>query len=905
MPDWKLEIKRRLAGVKLERGREAAIIEELAQYLEDYYAEMLTGGATEAEAYRQTLAELSGSELLAYELRRSERQATPEPIALGTNRRTNMIADLWQDLRFGARMLMKNPGFTLIAVLTLALGIGANTAVFSFINALLFKSLRGVTEPERLAQLIRTYEGEGFHDWSYPNYIDYRDYNKVMTGLAARASVAFNLSDGREAERVEGESVSGNFFDVLGVRSELGRMLTPADASESGGDQVAVISYGLWRRRFNADPDMIGKTIKLNGNAYTVVGVADKEFDGMKAGSKLDVWVPISKPRQTDPSSLNIFDRRGASLLEVFGRLKPGVTIERANAEFSAIARQLGQAYPETNARDVPRLYPDLGLHPQARIIIRRLTFIPFSAVGIVLLIACANVAGLLMARANARRKEIGARLALGASRARIVRQLLTESLTLSLLGGVAGLFVGVWMTKWLISVLPPNVPGLSFKFDFGLDWRVFAFTLGASVLTGALFGLIPAMQASKTDLVSALKDTRSSGGRRAGLRGAMVVTQVALSFVLLIAAGLCVRTLVNARAIDLGYEIERVLTAKIDLPTQDYNEAQGLIFQRRLLERVEALPGVQAASLAQYLPLNDGRSEWGMFPERDRRRVQTFSNAVSHRYLETMKIPLLVGRQFNESDDARAPRVAIINETLQRLAWPDENPLGKLFSMGNPTDGGGYMPRVKVIGVARDIKGSDPLAPAGPMVYFPLLQNYSPGVVLHLRSTINPKQLAAAVRREVGALDPNLPVYRVALLEDHFTAALTPQRLLAKLISGFGLLALALAGAGLYGSLAYSVSQRTQDIGLRIALGARSGDVLRIVVFDGMKLTVIGLAIGLPASYGLTKLMKSYLYGVSLTDPLTFAVISASLLAVTLAACYAPARRATKVDPMIALRCE
>jgi len=355
----------------------------------------------------------------------------------------------------------------------------------------------------------------------------------------------------------------------------------------------------------------------------------------------------------------------------------------------------------------------------------------------------------------------------------------------------------------------------------------------------------------------------------------------------------------------DLGYEVENLLTARIELPQQNYNEAQGRIFQRRLTERLEALPGVQSVSLAARLPLNDGRRGSGIFPERDGQRVQTFVNVVSHRYLETMKIPLLAGRQFNEGDDAMAPRVAIISETLQRRAWPNENPLGKRFSLGRPTDRGGYITSVEVVGVVRDITLRDLFEPAGAMVYFPLLQDYDAGIVLHLRSTANPVQLAAAVRREARALDPNLPVYRVAPLEDHFTAALTPQRLLTQLIGGFGLLALALAGAGLYGSLAYSVAQRRQEIGLRIALGAQGRDVLRLVVLVGMKLTLLGLAIGLPASYGLTKLLKSYLYGVGLTDLLTFAVISATLLAVALAACYAPARRATKVDPMIALRCE
>jgi predicted permease len=407
----------------------------------------------------------------------------------------------------------------------------------------LFKPIHGVAEPERLVEVSRTYEGRGFSDCSYPDYLDYRNQNTVMTGLAVNKSTSFNLNTGRITERVEGEQVSGNYFDVLGVRPVRGRLLSPADSSENGGNMVAVISFGLWRRNFNADPDVVGKTIKLNSYEYMVVGVTDEEFEGIKAGFKMDIWVPIMTLSQTN---------RSGTWLEMFGRLKPGVSIERANAEFSTIARQLEQAYPQTNAKAGARVDPDLGMDPELRTKIRQFTFIPFVAVGLVLLIACVNVAGLLLARANAREREIGTRLALGASRARIIRQLLTESLILALLGGISGLLAGSWMTRWLVNILPNNFREISFKFDFGVDWRVFAFTLAASVLTGALFGMVPAIRASKTDLVTALKDARSTGRRRSGLRGTMVVTQVALSFVLLIAAGLCLRTLYNARTMDL-----------------------------------------------------------------------------------------------------------------------------------------------------------------------------------------------------------------------------------------------------------------------------------------------------------------------------------------------------------------
>jgi predicted permease len=523
-----------------------------------------------------------------------------------------------------------------------------------------------------------------------------------------------------------------------------------------------------------------------------------------------------------------------------------------------------------------------------------------------VLLIACANVAGLLLARGAARQKEIGIRLSLGAGRVRIVRQLLTESMTLALLGGAAGLFIGLLLTEWLGRLLPERYLILSFKLDFGVDWRVFVFTLAVSVLTGAISGLVPALQASKPDLVSTLKDARLAGlrGGKAGLRGALVITQIALSLVLLVAAGLCVRTLRNVRAIDTGYEIERVLTARINLGKQNYNQAQGQIFQQQLLERLQALPGVQAAGFASTLPLNDGRWEDGIYPEgEESRRVQTFQNLVSPRYLETMNIPLLVGRQFSERDDAQAPPVAIINQTLARRIWPNENPLGKRLTWQS---GSGSRQTVEVIGVARDIKDRDLFEAAGPpMLYLPLLQHYHPSTVIHLRASVEPEQLIAGLRREVNALDRNLPAHSIQPLNEHLSATLTRERLLASFGGAFGLLALLLAGIGLYGLLAYTVAQRTPEIGIRMALGAQRGAVLRLVVMQGMRLALLGAGIGLAAAFGLTRLMKSLLFGVSALDPLTFVVAPLLLVSVALLACYIPARRAAKTDPLAAIRYE
>jgi putative ABC transport system permease protein len=540
----------------------------------------------------------------------------------------------------------------------------------------------------------------------------------------------------------------------------------------------------------------------------------------------------------------------------------------------------------------------DLGRNVAARREMKRFAYAPFAAVGIVLLIACANAAGLLLARGASRQKEISIRLSLGAGRVRIVRQLLTESMTLALLGGAAGLFIGLWLTKGLGLLLPERYLILSFKLDFGVDWRVFVFTLAVSVLTGVISGLVPALQASKPDLVSTLKDARPGAprGGKPGLGGALVITQIALSLVLLVAAGLCVRTLHNAREIDTGYEIEHVLTARIDLGKQNYNQAQGQIFQRQLLERLQALPGVQAAGFAVTLPLNDGRWEDGIYPEgEDGRRVQTFQNLVSPRYLETMNIPLLLGRQFSERDDAQAPPVAIINQTLARRIWPNENSLGKrlIWKLGS-----GPRQTVEVIGLARDIKDRDLFeATNPPMLYLPLLQHYESRTIIHLRASVEPEQLIAALRREVSTLDRSLPVHGIQPLKEHLSATLLRERLLASLGSAFGLLALLLAGIGLYGLLAYTVAQRTPEIGVRIALGAQRGAVLRLVVMQGMKLVLLGAGIGLAAAFGLTRLMRGLLFGVSPLDPLTFAVAPLLLVAVALLACYTPARRAAKTD--------
>ena len=806
--------------------------------------------------------------------------------------------DMVQDLRFAFRMLVKNPMFTCVSVFTLALGIGANTAVFTLVNALLLRPLGGVVEPDRLVQVGRQYADKSYmSDSSYPDYLDYRAQSTVISGMAAVSPTAFHLSTRGETERVEGELVSGEYFDVLGVTARQGRLISALDDRE-GADPVAVVSARIWERHFGGASDVVGTSIKLDGRPFTLIGVASDRFTGTRIGTPRDIWIPMSTLRWTDRNRALLFERRHASWLEMFGRLKPGVTLEQARAEFSTTAAGLERAYPATNAHASARVEPGLGRDVDVREDVRRFAYLPFAAVGIVLLIACANVAGLLLARADSRQKEIATRLALGAARVRIVRQLLTESAALAMAGGAAGLLIGSWLATWLRSLLPERYLFLSFDLDFGVDWRVFGFALTIAMATAVLFGLAPALHVSRPALVPFLKGTRTSGRRfGTGVRGTMVVAQVALSLTLLVAAGLCLRTLMNAVAIDTGYQAGDVLTARIDLKKQNYTEARGRVFQERVLERTEALPGVVAAGFAVTLPLNDGRWEDGIRRVGDPTRVQTFQNVVSRRYFDAMNIPLLGGRTFSNQDNQHSPKVAILNQTLARMLWPNESPLGRRVTFKGEA--------IEIIGVVRDVKGRNLFEPPGPMLYLPLVQNYQPATVLHLRTAVPPAQLISALHREVRALDADVPLYGITTLAEHVTATLTPQRLLAYLISGFGALALLLSAIGLYALLAQTVAERTQEIGIRMALGAHSPDVMRLFVSGGMKLAVAGILLGLAVAWGVTRSMKHVLFNVSPHDPLTLVISAAVLLLAALAACYLPASRAARADPTTALRYE
>ena len=817
---------------------------------------------------------------------------------------------LWQDLRYGVRTLWKSPGFTLVAVVVLALGIGANTTIFSVVNALLLRPPAGIRDPARMVLLGRTTGGDGFDSFTYPDYVDYRDQNTVFAGVAAYFDTPLHLSTNGDALRLPGALVSGNYFEVLGADAARGRTIRPEDDREPGAHPVAVISDGLWRRRFGADPAVVGQNVNLNGLSFNIVGIARPGFVGTEKDRATDLWLPLAMYRQAMPGNFADVDpltERQITWLSAFARLKEGVPQAQAQAELDAIARRLAATYPDSNKEKGATISPGLGFDPNQRRDVRQLTTMLMAVVALVLLIACANVANLLLARGVTRHKELGIRLALGAGRGRLVRQLLTESLLLSLVSGAAGLFVALWTTDLLLQFVPVEAFGGTATLDLSPDRSVLLFAAFVSLLTGFIFGLVPALQTSRPDVMAVLKQTGTTdrGRVRSRLRSALVVTQIALSLVLLVCAGLFVRSLRNSRAISPGFNTKNVLVATLDLARQGYKQPQAELFYSQLIERVRALPGVEAASLAEMLPLGGGSLGTGIKLEgqpADAPVVSVDFNNVAPDYLRTMEIPLKRGRDFNAQDTAAAPGVAVVNETLARKLWPGENPIGKRFSMPKGMTGRAM---VEVVGVAADSKYRTLFERPRLYMYVPFAQNFSAAMRLHVRASGDPEALRAAVAREVQTLDRNLPLSGVKTLSEQLNNSLTEQRVAATLVAVFGLLALALAAIGLYGLLAYTVSQRTHEIGVRLALGAQTGDVLRLVLGEGLRLSLLGVAVGLLAAAGVTRLVASLLHGVGALDPLTYGGVAVALVLVALVASYVPARRATKVDPMTALRYE
>ncbi len=809
---------------------------------------------------------------------------------------------LLQDLRYGMRMLWKQPGFVVIAVASLALGIGANTAIFSLLNTAMLRPLP-IEKPEQLVSLNNVQEHRRFPTFSYPNYKDIRDRNPALSGLIAYRFAPLSLSHDGVNERLWGYVVTGNYFDVLGVKAALGRMISTEDDRSPGAHPVAVVSYQGWQRRFGGDRNVVGKNVIVNGRNYTVVGVAQQGFSGTEVIAAPEMWFPMAMQAEIEVGN-DWLDERGTENLFVQGRLKPGIGVAEAQTALNAIALQLEREFPNINeGKRIALMVPGM-MGGMMRGAVLGFTGLLMGVVGLVLLLACTNLANLLLQRATERRKEIAVRLAMGANRLRLVRQLLTESVLLACGGGVLGLLLAFWLVDLAVRFKPPvDVP---LAIDLHIDHRVLLFTCVISLVTGVLFGLLPALQATKTDLVSALKDESSlSGYRRSWWKSGLIVLQVALSLVLLVAGGLMLRSLQRAQTIDLGFNPRGAVEVSFDLRLQGYNAARIREFQNRLLERVRALPGVQAAGLADLVPVDLHFSTspvfvGGRLPERNATAPRAMTNRISPGYFQAMSTRLRRGRDFTEQDDENAARVVIVNETFARRFFPGEDAIGKRFSAGSAES-----PKMQIIGVAEDGKYAQLNEDPKPFVYRPLFQSYAGTTNLIVRGETESQMLIAAVRRELSQLDPHLPIAGARTLVEHMSMPLLPARVAASVLGSFGLVALLLAAIGIYGVMSYAVAKRTREIGVRMALGARKPDVLKLVMGQGVALTMIGVTIGLAAALALTRLMKRLLFGVSATDPMTFAAVTVLLVVVAILACWIPARRATKVDPMVALRYE
>ncbi|MBA2734497.1 MAG: ABC transporter permease [Acidobacteria bacterium] len=816
------------------------------------------------------------------------------------------MGSLLQDVRYGVRMLLKQPGFTLIAVIALAIGVGANTTIFSFVNGLVLRPIQGVKEPERLAAVYTSdYDSGIYGASSYPDYVDFRNQADAFEALAAYGETVMSLTGVDEAERLRGAYVTGNYFDVLGVGARLGRTLQPADDVTPGAHPVVVISHSVWQRRFGADPGVVGKGLALDGVQYTVVGVTAESFRGLRLGQPPEFWIPM----MMEP--VNTLSKRGNRGVGITGRLKMGVTPEQAQSQLTTIATRLAEAYPETNLGTLERpkeprpvtALRESRIGPAAQRNIWFVSLLLFGVVGLVLLIACANVANLTLARASARRREIAVRLALGASRWRLVRQLLTESTMLALVGGGAGLFVALWVVDLLPSFFPPEELG---GIDLSLDWRVLAFSFSVSVLTGLLFGLVPALQASRPDLVPSLKEDAGGSGygpRHLSLRNGLVIAQLAMSLVLLIGAGLFLRSLSQAVAFDPGFTTQNLLLASLETRGAKLSKEQGQAFYQQAMERVGALPGVSAVSLTGNVPISGGGSrrtvEMEGYQPQPNESTELNFNVVGSAYFNTMNISVVAGRDFNSQDREGSPGVVIINEELAHRYFPGQNAVGKRMRLDSE------LPFAEIVGIVRNAKYRDLREDTLPFIYVPLAQEYRPGMTLLVRTTIDPATVLPSVRSEIHSLNRDVPIYAVKTMTEHIGAALAPDRMLTVLLSIFGGMALLLAVTGIYGVMSYMVARRTHEIGIRMALGANQGDILKLIVKQGLTLILIGAALGLALAIALTRVISSLLFNVSTTDSLTFGGISLLLVAVALVACYMPARRAMKVDPMVALRYE
>jgi predicted permease len=876
----------RLLGTFTSGQRERELAAELESNLALHIEDNIRSGLPPDEARRQALIRLGGVEQTKESYR--ERRGLPS------------LETLRQDVRYGFRMLRKNPGFTTLAVLTLALGIGANTTIFSWINSTLLNPIPGARQTSEVVSITRGGTVSEPGQFSYLDYLDLRAGSKSFSGLAVFAFRPLDLTGSGKPERLWAADVTANYFDVFRVRPVLGRGFVPAEDEKLNGAPVVVLNYGLWQRRFAGDTHIIGRTIFLNRHPFTVVGVAPADFQGTMTGLRTDLWVPVMMEQETAAGYDWIHDR-GDNELMMQGRLKPGVSIDQSREELTLIMRHLAQQFPDSHfgANNVA-IYPLWRAPNGANGPLYIVLFMLMAIAGVVLLLACANVANLLLVRSVSRKREIAIRLSIGAGRWRVMRQLLVESILLALAGGGAALLITTWTTGTLAEFIPPT--GFPLSFAVRPDRIVLLVGLLISVLTGIVFGILPATRSAGLDPVTILKEETggAAGGRRKSrLTGTLVTAQLALSLLLLVSAGLFIRAFRRAQQADPGFNPQHVLVASFDLFPAGYSRKQGQEFDRQLLGKLNTLPGVQSSSLAGTLPLSLVK-DTEMVKIEDyvpqlREAMDIRSDAVGPDYLRTMQIPLVAGREFTVHDDENSQPVIMVNQALVDRYWPNQDAIGKrIWAQGHWST---------VVGVTRNSKYDLLNEEARPFLYLPLFQDYTshPTVLAHVSG--DPMAFAPALEKAIHQLSADLAVYDVDSLAARVEIASTTQRLAGTFVGAFGLLALILAAVGIYGVVAYSARQRTREIGIRMALGADGADVMRLVLGQGMRLTVAGLGLGLGLSLVLTRFLRSELFGISATDPLTFAGVALSLGGVALAACYLPARRAVRVEPTVALR--